>query len=185
MKKPQAVALLCRPSSIAAALILLVVAVVWGVTIVRAAQPKSIDQRTYEVASQLQCPVCNGESVADSSSPIAQTMRDLIHQKLAAGESEQQVVQEFHLRYGDTILESPPMQGFTLLIWLGPVVMLLAGVVLLRAVAREWRAASMAGGGVADGGADEEDADLSDAERARYLAVLRHEIEVEEGGARW
>jgi cytochrome c-type biogenesis protein CcmH len=192
MKKPQALAsLLRRPSSIAAALILLVVAAVWGVTVVRAAQPKSLDQRTYEVASQLQCPVCHGESVADSSSPIAQTMRDLISQKLAAGESEQQVVQEFHLRYGDTILESPPMQGFTLLIWLGPIVMLLAGLVLLRAVAREWHApqpAGMAGGGggggVADGDAGE-DAELSDAERTRYLALLRQEIEVEEGGARW
>lgn len=180
MKKPQA--LLRRPSSIAAALILLVVAVVWGVSVVRAAQPKSIDQRTYEVASQLQCPVCHGESVAESSSPIAQTMRDLIRQKLTAGESEQQVVQEFHQRYGDTILESPPMQGFTLLIWLGPIVMLLAGLALLRSVAREWHASqptSMVAG--EDAG---EDIDFSDAERARYLALLRREIEVEEGGVR-
>lgn len=176
--------LLRRPSVLAAALILLVVVAVWSVTVVRAAQPKSLDQRAYEVASQLQCPVCHGESVADSSSPIAQTMRDLIRQKLAAGESEQQVIQEFHQRYGDTILESPPMQGFTLLIWLGPIVMLLAGLALLRSVAREWRAPQAAGGGGSpDGGADEDD-DLSGAERERYLALLRREIEVEEGGAR-
>lgn len=180
--------LLRRPSILAAALILLAVAAVWGVTVVRAAQPKTIDQRTYEVASQLQCPVCHGESVADSSSPIAQTMRDLIRQKLTAGESEQQVIQEFHQRYGDTILESPPMQGFTLLIWLGPIVMLLAGLMLLRSVAREWHAPQPAGGVVRGGGSVDgdvgEDDNLTETERERYLALLRREIEVEEGGAR-
>lgn len=180
--------LLRRPSVLAAALILVAVAAVWSVTVVRAVQPKTLDQRTYEVASQLQCPVCNGESVADSSSPIAQTMRDLIHQKLAAGESEQQVIQEFQQRYGDTILEKPPMQGFTLLIWLGPVVMLLAGLALLRSVARAWSASQVAGAASEHGGsvgADVgEDDGLSDAERERYLAVLRREIEIEEGGAR-
>lgn len=178
--------LLRRPSVLAAALILVAVAVVWSVTVARAAQPKSLDERTYEVARQLQCPVCNGESVADSSSPIAQTMRDLIHQKLAAGESEQQIIQEFHQRYGDTILETPPMQGFTLLIWLGPVVMLLAGLALLRSVARAWRAPQLAG--MAAQGSKSEDAaeddGLSDVERERYLALLRREIEIEEGGAR-
>jgi cytochrome c-type biogenesis protein CcmH len=180
--------LLRRPSVLAAALILVAVAAVWGVTVARAAQPKTLDQRTYEVARQLQCPVCNGESVADSSSPIAQTMRDLIHQKLAAGESEQQVIQEFHQRYGDTILETPPMQGFTLLIWLGPVVMLLAGLALLRSVARAWRAPQPAGVAAGSGGSLDEEAgeddDLSDAERERYLALLRREIEIEEGGVR-
>ena len=186
--KPQT--LLRRPSFLAAALILVAIAVVWGVTVVRAAQPKSLDQRTYEVASQLQCPVCNGESVADSSSPIAQTMRDLIRQKLNAGESEQQIIQEFHQRYGDTILESPPMQGFTLLIWLGPIVMLVAGLALLRSVARAWRApqtaaaAAGSGGGRLDGGGAGEGDDLSEADRERYLALLRREIEAEEGGAR-
>lgn len=179
--------LLRRSSVLAAALIFLAVAAVWGVTVVRAAQPKSLDQRTYEVASQLQCPVCHGESVADSSSPIAQTMRDLIHQKLAAGESEQQVIQEFHQRYGDTILESPPLQGFTLLIWLGPIVMLLAGLALLRSVARAWHTppagvAAQHGGSVDEDGSESDN--LSDAERECYLALLRREIAVEEGGAR-
>ena len=184
--------LLRRPSIIAAALILLAVAAVWGVTVAHAAQPKTLDQRTYEVARQLQCPVCNGESVADSSSPIAQTMRDLIRLKLANGESEQQVIQEFHQRYGDTILETPPLQGFTLLIWLGPIVMLLAGLALLRAVAREWRirqrlaavATAGDGGMGANGGDAGEGYDLTEEERERYLALLRREIEAEERGAR-
>lgn len=181
-------AVLRRPSVLAALALLLLVAAVWSVTLVRARQPQTLDERSYAVASQLQCPICHGESVADSPSPLAQEMRSLIRQKLAQGESEQQVVQYFHARYGDAILEAPPLSGFTLLIWLGPVVMLALGLLLLRSVAAEMRTLRFATAGAANAAmpaqADDDAVatlDLSDDERARYLALLRRELADDEG----
>ena len=70
--------------------------------------PESLDQRVHDVASQLKCPVCQGESVADSPSTISQQMRAVIRQHLQQGQSEQQVIQYFVSRYGISILWSPP-----------------------------------------------------------------------------
>ncbi len=167
-----------RPSLIVAGGLLLALAIVWGVTLAQANQPKSLDQRTQEVASQLQCPVCNGESVQDSPSALASDMRSLIRHKLAQGQSEQQVIQYFEARYGDTILESPPTQGFTLMIWLPPVLMLALGAYVVFVLGREWRAAVSAAPVLAEG---EETASLTDDERRRLRETLLREMEQDEG----
>lgn len=171
--------LLRRPSFALALGILVIVAAVWTVTAVHAAQPESLDQRTYDVGSQLQCPVCNGESVADASTQVAAEMRDVIRHKLAQGESEQQVLQYFHDSYGDTILENPPKQGFTMIIWAGPVVALLLGLFLLRSVALHWQALAPAGvpAGV---GLDPDEAVLSDDELRLFRSRLRRELELDD-----
>lgn len=170
--------LLRRPSALVALALVLALALVWGVTLFRAAQPKSLDQRAYEVATQLQCPICNGESVADSPSGLASEMRGLIRQKLSQGETEQQVIQYFESRYGDTILESPPAQGFTLIIWLPPVIMLALGAYVVFVLGREW------GGAPALAPAPTEDdaaSDLSDEERRRLREALLREMEQDDG----
>lgn len=167
-----------RPSLLVAGALLLALAVVWGVTLFRAAQPKSLNQRAQEVASQLQCPVCNGESVEDSPSALASDMRQLIRHKLAQGESEQQVIQYFETRYGDTILESPPAQGFTLMIWLPPVLMLALGAYVVFVLGREWRAAPQL---VGESAQDADASDLSDDERRRLRETLLREMERDEG----
>ena len=169
-----------RPSVMVALGLLLALALVWGVTLARLAQPQSLDQRAHDVASQIQCPVCNGESVADSPSGLASEMRGLIRQKLAQGESEQQVIQYFEARYGDTILESPPAQGFTLMIWLPPVLMLALGTYVVFVLGREW-AATPAPALVDDVADGEELAPLSDEERRRLRETLLREMEEDEG----
>jgi cytochrome c-type biogenesis protein CcmH len=167
-----------RPSLIVVGTLLLALAIVWGVTLVRANQPKSLDQRAQEVASQLQCPVCNGESVEDSPSALASDMRSLIRHKLAQGQSEQQVIQYFEARYVDTILESPPTQGFTLMIWLPPVLMLALGAYVIFVLGREWRAAPPIAPALAEG---EETVALTDDERRRLRETLLREMEQDEG----
>lgn len=171
--------LLRRPSTLVALGLVLALGVVWGVTLFRAAQPKTLDQRTYEVASQLQCPICHGESVADSPSGLASEMRALIRQKLSQGESEQQVIQYFESRYGDTILEAPPAQGFTLLMWLPPALMLALGAYVVFVLGREWAAQPAMATAPPDG--DAEALDLSDEERQRLRETLLREMEDEEG----
>jgi cytochrome c-type biogenesis protein CcmH len=166
------------------------VAVVWTITVVRASEAKSLDQRTYEVASQLQCPVCHGESVADAPSPLAQEMRSLIREDLQSGMSEQQVIAYFHQRYGDQILETPPTSGFTLLIWLGPLLVLLVGATMLVGVVRDSRRYQAAAGSPAESGLPVEAtedlpvgdaAGLSPEERERYQALLLAEMDALEG----
>jgi cytochrome c-type biogenesis protein CcmH len=104
-----------------------------------AAPPQeTLDQRVYDVASQLKCPICQGESVANSPALISQQMRALIRHQLQSGMTEQQSIQYFRSRYGDRILWSPPQQGFTLLAWLVPPAVLLLGALLIFFVLRNW-----------------------------------------------
>lgn len=175
-----------RPSTLIAAVVLLAVAVIWGVTLARANGPQSLDDHVTVVASQLQCPVCNGESVAQSSSPVAQEMRSLIRQQLASGQSDDQVLRYFQDHYGDTILETPPKQGFTAIIWLGPVVALLAGLFILSRVGGEWRARH-ATDDPSEPVAPERDptsetlsGSLTE-EELRYRELLRRELDEQEG----
>lgn len=173
--------MLRRPSVMVPVGVLLLIGAVWLVTTISAAQPKSLDERTLDVARQIQCPVCNGESVADSPSQKAAEMRAVIRAQLAEGRSEQQVLTYFSQVYGSDILESPPRQGFTSLIWIMPVLMLLAGVAVIVAFGREWqRQARIAGAHVAEDEAGDT-VSLSADERQALTEMLRREVAADEG----
>lgn len=149
--------------------VLLIVLVVWGATLLAGAHPRSLDDRVLEVASQLQCLPCRGESVADSPSSWATQVRGVIRQRLQSGQSEQQVIQYFVDRYGENIRQDPPKSGFTLLMWLGPVAALLAGIVVVGLVARQWRVNARTAVPEPE---DEEIAGLSESDLAPYRALL-------------
>ncbi len=117
-----------------------IVAAIWCYVLLQNPPQQTLDQRVKAVASQLKCPVCQGESVADSPSTLAQQMRGVIRQQLQAGKSEQEVIQYFQASYGASIVWSPPWQGFSLLAWLVPMALLLGGAIALVFVFREWRA---------------------------------------------
>ena len=149
-----------------------VIAAIWSFMILNAARNTTLDQRVQDVASQLKCPICQGESVADSPSQLAQQMRSVIRQQLQSGRSDQQVIQYFVERYGQQIVWSPPWQGFTLLAWLVPITLLLGGTVLLFMVLRDWHAAARVGTG-------DDDSDLTgidDNELHHYRAQIEKEL---------
>ncbi len=100
-------------------------AAVWG---------SDLDARVRRVASQLMCPVCEGRTVADSTSELAAQMRAIIREKLARGESEQAVLAYFVERYGESVLAVPPAAGAGWLLWLAPALLVAggAGYVLVR-----------------------------------------------------
>lgn len=173
--------MLRRPTFTMPVAVVLLIGVVWLVTAISAAQPKTLDQRTLEVAQQIQCPVCNGESVADSPSLKAAEMRSVIRQQLADGRSEQQVLDYFQGVYGNDILESPPQQGFTSLIWLMPVLMLLAGGVAVVTVAREWQRQARVAAATQAREDDLDDVALSPDERQALTELLRREVAADEG----
>jgi cytochrome c-type biogenesis protein CcmH len=103
-----------------------------------AAAPVSEDA-VHDVAAQLRCVVCQSLSVADSPSETAHQMKDIIRERLAAGESSEQVKAYFVDKYGLWILLSPPRQGFNLLVWVVPFAALAAGLLLVLVLARRWR----------------------------------------------
>lgn len=103
------------------------------------AHADALDEGVRRVALQLQCPVCEGETVADSPSGLAGDMRAVIRTRLAAGESDQQILDEFVASYGDGILTEPPKRGISLGVWFGPIVGLALGTALLAGVVAAWR----------------------------------------------
>lgn len=108
------------------------------------ARADDIDQGVRRIALQLQCPVCEGENVADSPSGLASDMRSVIRTRLMAGESDQQILDEFVASYGDGILTEPPKRGISLGVWIGPVLGVAIGAALLTVLLRGWRRAPLA-----------------------------------------
>ncbi len=86
-----------------------------------------LDERVRAVASRLMCPVCEGRTVAESTSELAAQMRAVIREKLARGESEEAVVAYFVERYGQSVLAAPPRAGAGWLLWLAPAVLVGGG----------------------------------------------------------
>lgn len=111
---------------------------IWFYVLLASPPQQTLDQRVHDVASQLKCLVCQGESVADSPATLSQQMRAIIRQQLQSGKSEQEVIQYFVSRYGDRILLSPPWQGLTLLAWLVPIALMFGGIMLFFVVLRSW-----------------------------------------------
>lgn len=106
----------------------------WVALAAQAAGAEALDDRVRAVASRLMCPVCEGRTVADSTSQLAAQMRALIRERLARGEAEEEVVQYFVDRYGPSVLAAPPPRGSGLALWALPVLLVAAGAayVLVR-----------------------------------------------------
>lgn len=100
----------------------------------------AIEAMTTALASELRCPVCQGNSIQDSPSELAQEMRDLIRDQLREGKTPDQVRAYFVAKYGEWILLSPRAEGFNLVVYLVPLaVILVGGAVVWRSV-RRWTA---------------------------------------------
>jgi cytochrome c-type biogenesis protein CcmH len=92
------------------------------------------EEAVARVASQLRCVVCQNLSVADSPSEMARQMRELVRERLAQGESEEQVLRYFEERYGEWIRLSPR----SWLVWVLPFVGLFAGLGIVLLITLRW-----------------------------------------------
>ena len=103
----------------------------------------ALEARARDLSADLRCLVCQNQSIDDSHAPLAKDLRLLVRERLAAGDSDDQVRNYLVQRYGDFVLLKPPLRIGTLLLWGAPLMVLLAGGFgLLRASRR--RSASMA-----------------------------------------
>ncbi len=91
-----------------------------------AQEEKSIDDQTKEISYLLMCPVCQGQSVGESNSNLANDMRDIIRKQLEQGKSKEEILTYFVNSYGESILATPPPKGINWLLWLLPA----AGIII-------------------------------------------------------
>ena len=96
---------------------------------------EQVDPIAQEIGSKLRCPVCQGLSVADSTSEAAVIMQRRIQDFVRAGYSEAEIRDYFSSKYGEWVLLDPPREGLNWIIWAGPGVMLCGGLALVIIVA--------------------------------------------------
>jgi cytochrome c-type biogenesis protein CcmH len=95
-----------------------------------------LEARMQRIAVELRCLVCQNQTIADSAAGLADDLRRDIREQLMGGASDDQVVQYMTERYGDFIRYRPPVKASTVLLWAGPVVLLVAGLLVLTLVLR-------------------------------------------------
>ena len=91
-----------------------------------------------ELEGQLMCPICAGETLAQSDSPAAQRIKAYIQERIAAGDTRSEIKRKLVVQWGKRILAAPPRHGFDLLAWALPLVGLLGGAGVLGLLAWRW-----------------------------------------------
>jgi len=105
-----------------------------------------LTRRTQEIASTIRCPVCQGLSIADSPSEMAQNMRAQVRALLARGYTTEQILAYFERSYGQFVLLKPKFQGVNSLVWLLPVAALVGGIAIVSMKLRSLSAANAGAG---------------------------------------
>lgn len=86
-----------------------------------------LESRARDISEHLRCLVCQNETIDDSNAPLAKDLRVLVRERLTKGDSNEQTVQYIVDRYGEYVLLKPRLNAHTLILWLGPLLLLLAG----------------------------------------------------------
>lgn len=145
------------------ALVLAVALLVAPAALAKDAVPTAQDPvaagRAVDLAGKLRCLVCQNQSIADSNADLAVDLRRQIGEQIAGGKSDREILDFMTTRYGDFVLYSPPFKAATALLWLGPALLLVVGLLVARRVLRERTRAAL-------------ERPLSDEERRRAEALL-------------
>lgn len=85
----------------------------------------SYQQQQYDqLINELRCVTCPNQSIADSMAPIATAMKEDVVQRILSGQTSQQIQQALIDNYGDYVIYKPPFKARTLILWLGPFILL-------------------------------------------------------------
>ncbi len=109
------------------------------------AEDPVVEQRMISITEELRCLVCQNESLAASRADLAQDLRREVRSLIKANKSDSEIRDYLVSRYGDFVLYRPALKPMNYLLWFGPFILLLAGlVVLLRLVRRNQKRAAPA-----------------------------------------
>lgn len=79
---------------------------------------------------ELRCMVCRHQNLAESDAPLAMDMKQMIYQKVKAGQTDSEIQQYLTQRYGDVVLFKPPFKAMTWFLWIAPLIFILIGLVV-------------------------------------------------------
>ena len=101
----------------------------------------AFEQRLKRLEGDLRCLVCQNQTLADSSAPLAEDLRREVRSLAVAGKSDDEIRAFLVARYGDFVLYRPPIKGTTWLLWFGPFALLALGALVWVGVVHRRRAA--------------------------------------------
>ena len=104
------------------------------------------EKRFHALVSELRCVMCQNQSLADSNAQIAHDLRREVLDLMREGRSDAEIKDFLVARYGEFVLYRPRVEGSTWLLWLGPVVLLLAGGIVVARIVRRRSAQASAPG---------------------------------------
>ena len=102
----------------------------------------AVEKRVRALGDELRCLVCQNQTIADSSAPLAVDLRDQLRTQISQGRSDDQIREYMTERYGDFVLYRPPMRARTLLLWVGPFMLVAIGAGIFFWVVRRRPAAA-------------------------------------------
>jgi cytochrome c-type biogenesis protein CcmH len=111
--------------------LVLVVTAVHGREASLLAEDPVVEQRLIAISEELRCLVCQNESLAGSRADLALDLRRELRTLIKQGKSDEEIKEFMVSRYGDFVLYRPPVKPITWVLWLGPFVLMVAGIVML------------------------------------------------------
>ena len=126
------------------------------------AEDPAVEQRLVRISEDIRCLVCQNESLAGSRADLANDLRRELRKLIREGKTDAEINEFLVSRYGDFVLYRPPVKPLTWVLWFGPFLLMLAGVVFLVLTLRRRQRAH----------ASSTAAELSDDERRRAQALL-------------
>ena len=125
-----------------------------------------LETRARKISKGLRCLVCQNQSIDDSAAVLARDLRVLVRERLVAGDGDQEVIDYVVSRYGDFVLLKPPFKAATIVLWAGPAVLLLLGLIAILAFFRRNRSGAVEAATVTP---------LTEDEKRRLAALLENE----------
>lgn len=120
-----------------------------------------LERRVMALSEELRCLVCQNQTIAESHAGLALDLKNQIREQMAAGRSDQAILDYMGARYGDFVLYRPPVKATTLLLWFGPFVLLVAAIGFLLSNIRRRRTMLL-----------QNTTELTDSEHARVQALF-------------
>jgi len=118
---------------------------------------EALEKRYHRLSQELRCPKCQNQNIADSNAPISQDLRQLLFERLEAGASDEEILEDMVARYGEFVRYRPAAEGAALWLWLAPILLLIGGTLLVAVLFRRGREPAAA---------------VSEDERERLAALL-------------
>lgn len=97
------------------------------------------ERQFRQLINELRCPKCQNQTIADSDAPLALDLRERVYQMTMEGQSREEIIEFMRARYGDFVHYKPPMTATTLVLWVGPGLVLLIGLATILMLTRKQR----------------------------------------------